>query len=439
MHQKPQVWLSYVFLIGTTLLVLGGLRCSPQTSKKPGSDSGVESSTIEDASQPTSLTIGSGSLKNSKLDVPADGLPAGTNVSLREGETPSEFSGATTGDSSAASSSLQVDLKDSAGADVTSTGALAISMPYGSGASLVGAVAQEAKNLILLIKSSKGDLLYLPFASFLNVDESAKIVKFQVKTGGFFQLVFMSTPPSSFRNAETAGVSPVDASTVDLSGYACPTGQTNSHSAVKENSGFVDYLKFYTNCVCNLIAQTEGKDCRSSIKESFGKLICVSDGTASSITQNQWTETFSSASTEFKKYCDGKTYTPPSDDSDDDDDGTTNTSTETKASSACTYTKENELNYCFEYANYPSSVLDSVKTSCTNANSSSVTTAIVGSCPTAQAFGYCVIDYAGGGAEALQYKYYYYKAGAYANYTAAQLKLACETGANGIKGTWTSL
>lgn len=156
--------------------------CGPQTAGVgPISKHFQKTETVSEG-EVTALEISGGTAEGTSVDIPAGTLAVGSEVSLSQVDTPSEFDIA---EVSEASPAIEVEAFNPDGSAVTSLdSAMTISIPYDGSAALYGltAVEEVADNLCAVLKGSSG--LFVWRRTGITLDSEAGKVSFKSKNLG---------------------------------------------------------------------------------------------------------------------------------------------------------------------------------------------------------------------------------------------------------------
>lgn len=178
------------------LAVLASITIACETNDKRSDSTATnatdtKSQTVEDASQTLIITLDSGA----GLESAAGALPAGTTATLGGTDAPSEFADATSGDNSAASVAIELNIEDGQGQPVVATGSIILSIPYSSDTTALTKttpLSPSLNHLVALLRDSSGGLSYWRQGSY-QIDETTKIVKLTTSTSGIYQLAYIVT------------------------------------------------------------------------------------------------------------------------------------------------------------------------------------------------------------------------------------------------------
>lgn len=167
-------------------IALFALGCSAGQTETPASKvkRASLSTTLEDSAIENTLQLEAGSLKDTKVTIPAGSLAIGTELSVKKGTAPESFA---IDNSTAASSPLVIKASDSSGELGQAQEAMTLSIPISGSASLALA-ADPYATLAALLEDMNGNLTIWKRAK-IAIDQSKAV--FKSRKFGTYQLVYL--------------------------------------------------------------------------------------------------------------------------------------------------------------------------------------------------------------------------------------------------------
>ncbi|MCX6129906.1 MAG: hypothetical protein NTX25_12705 [Proteobacteria bacterium] len=191
--------------------------CVKGSGKKQGRPFST-SETIVDPSIPQTLAIETGSLAGTQVEVSANSLPVGATVTLAKSSQPAEFTSLTQGDNSAGSLAIQISFADANGQSIDPSVPITVTMPVESGSLELTALEQNLSALYAVLLADDASKFFWSSSMFISIDKVTRLIQFQVRKGGVFQLVYLAAAPVGFTSAVESGIAP--APTIEGQTYA---------------------------------------------------------------------------------------------------------------------------------------------------------------------------------------------------------------------------
>lgn len=167
-------------------IALFALGCSAGQTETPASKvkRASLSTTLEDSAVENTLQLEAGSLKDTKVTIPAGSLAIGTELSVKKGTAPDSFA---IDNSTAASSPLVIQASDSSGELGQAQEAMTLAIPI-SGSTSLALAADPYATLAALLEDINGNLTIWKRAK-IAIDQSKAV--FKSRKFGTYQLVYL--------------------------------------------------------------------------------------------------------------------------------------------------------------------------------------------------------------------------------------------------------